>query len=54
MANKKIVLVTGVAGYWGGRVAVQLAANPAYHVLGLDSNPPEEPIKDLDLSLIHI
>jgi len=47
MSAKKI-LVTGVGGYWGGCVARRLAENSAYHVLGLDTIAPKEPIPGLD------
>jgi UDP-glucose 4-epimerase len=42
MADKTVVLVTGVAGYWGSRVARRLMSEPDYHVIGLDMEPPEE------------
>jgi len=42
------VLVTGVAGYWGYRVAQMLAADPQYHVLGLDTVQPRDAIPGLD------
>jgi UDP-glucose 4-epimerase len=64
MSDRQVVLVTGVAGYLGSRVAAQLIAvnehsanlegedqgsqNPEYHVIGLDNTPPLEPIKGLD------
>lgn len=48
MSKKTTVLVTGVAGYWGGRVAMQLLAQPGLRVIGLDSEPPKEAIKGLD------
>jgi UDP-glucose 4-epimerase len=48
MDPKTVVLVTGVAGYWGRRLAARLAADPALHVLGLDATPPVESIKGLD------
>jgi UDP-glucose 4-epimerase len=60
MPKKRTILVTGVSGYWGSRLAARLMAEadqcrengggPAasYHVLGLDSEPPEREIKDLD------
>lgn len=48
MAHKRNVLVTGVADYWGGRVAAQLVAQPSLHVIGVDDNPPETEIKGLD------
>lgn len=47
MADKTVVLVTGAAGYWGGRVARRLMAEPDYHVIGLDLETPEE-LNDLD------
>ncbi|OQY44845.1 MAG: hypothetical protein B6242_11755 [Anaerolineaceae bacterium 4572_78] len=45
---KKTILVTGVAGYWGARVAAQLVTEPEYHVIGLDTEPPTQTIKELD------
>jgi len=63
MSNKQVILVTGVAGYWGSRMAARLlelnenlAQQPitdgigfsGYHVIGLDTEPPKEPIKGLD------
>jgi UDP-glucose 4-epimerase len=48
MPDQRVVLVTGVAGYWGGRTASQLLAQPGLHVIGLDEEPPEEEVKGLD------
>lgn len=48
MAKEKVVLVTGVAGYWGARVAAQLVTEPGFHVIGLDVEQPREQIKELD------
>jgi UDP-glucose 4-epimerase len=48
MADKQIVLVTGVAKYWGSRVAAGLAIEPDYHVIGLDLERPKDEIKGLD------
>jgi UDP-glucose 4-epimerase len=48
MAKKKVVLVTGVASYWGARVAAQLMAEHNLHVIGLDAEPPAREIKQLD------
>jgi UDP-glucose 4-epimerase len=52
MSNKQVVLVTGVANYWGAQVAARLVngATPetGYHVVGLDSEPPGESLKGLD------
>jgi UDP-glucose 4-epimerase len=59
MGDKRVVLVTGVSGYWGARVAERLINEneqvseadfeaPGFHVIGLDVKPPIEPIKGLD------
>ena len=48
MTEKQVVLVTGVAGYWGARVAARLAAEGSYHVIGVDREPPEVKIEELD------
>jgi UDP-glucose 4-epimerase len=48
MPKAHVVLVTGVAGYWGNRVAAQLIEHPGWHVIGLDSDPPKEEIEGLD------
>src|SRR5574341_1874479 len=54
MADKRVVLVTGVAGFWGGRVAARLIDRPDRHVIGLDDDPPEEEIKGLDFIQANI
>ncbi len=48
MPKEKVALITGVAGYWGARVAARLTAEPGWHVIGLDVEPPPEKIKHLD------
>ena len=48
MTRKRVVLVTGAGGYWGSRVAAELAAQPKLHVIGLDEQPPAEQIRGLD------
>jgi UDP-glucose 4-epimerase len=48
MPDKRVILVTGVADYWGGAVAARLVAEPGLHVIGVDTNPPPTDIKDLD------
>ena len=48
MNAKKVILVTGVSGFWGGQIASLLASSPDYHVIGLDSIPPQTTIKGLD------
>jgi UDP-glucose 4-epimerase len=45
---EKVVIVTGVAGYWGARVAARLANEVGYHVIGLDREPPADEVEDLD------
>jgi UDP-glucose 4-epimerase len=44
----RTVLVTGVAGYWGQRLATRLLAEPELRVIGLDTEPPAKPIEGLD------
>lgn len=48
MSEKRVALITGVAGYWGARVAQKLAADPRFHVLGLDAEQPKDAIQGLD------
>ena len=48
MNRKRVVLVTGAAGFWGSRVAAELAGQPELHVIGLDDRPPVEKINGLD------
>jgi UDP-glucose 4-epimerase len=48
MNNKKVVLVTGVAGYWGAHVAAGLHLEPGLRVIGLDQQPPAFEIEGLD------
>lgn len=51
MTQEKVVLVTGVADYWGARVAESLLApdqSDTIHVIGVDNEPPEQEIKGLD------
>ena len=48
MIERNTVLVTGVADYWGRRVAERLIEDGWRHVIGVDSQPPDEPVKDLD------
>jgi UDP-glucose 4-epimerase len=42
MAKQHVVLVDGVAGYWGGRVAERLLTEPDLHIIGLDTDPPQQ------------
>jgi UDP-glucose 4-epimerase len=42
------IVVTGVSGYWGRRVAQQLLAMPDVRVLGVDRRAPDQPLDGLD------
>lgn len=44
----RVILITGVAGYWGRRLAERLLAKHNYHVIGIDAAPPEERPSGLD------
>jgi UDP-glucose 4-epimerase len=44
----RTVVITGVSGAWGTRVAQQLLAMPNLRVLGVDSRPPVSPLDGLD------
>jgi UDP-glucose 4-epimerase len=48
MTQKQAILVTGVAGYWGSRVAARLVGQGGYHVIGLDAEQPADRIEGLD------
>jgi UDP-glucose 4-epimerase len=48
MSDKTVVLITGVADYWGARVAERLVEESHLHVIGLDREPPAEEIAGLD------
>lgn len=48
MIGARVVLVTGVSGYWGSRVAARLVAETGYHVIGMDAESPEKGIEGLD------
>lgn len=48
MVKQRIVLVTGVAGYWGSRVAQRLLDEPGLHVIGLDAEAPVDELDGLD------
>ena len=48
MVQPKTVLITGVGGYWGARLAARLASVPDLHVIGLDTAAPHVGIKGLD------
>jgi UDP-glucose 4-epimerase len=48
MTEKRVILVTGVAGYWGKRVALRLMGEAGLAVVGLDRELPAQEIQALD------
>ena len=54
MTDKRTILITGVAGYWGSEVAARLAAGGRYRILGLDTQQPAEEIPGVDFVLADI
>ncbi len=48
MPARQRILVTGVAGAWGSRVAARLLQDVDRHVLGLDRRPPQRRLDGLD------
>lgn len=50
MSDKRMVMISGVGGYWGSRLAAHLLDKhaEALAVVGLDVNPPEPEVKGLD------
>jgi len=48
MSEKEVILVTGVSGFWGSRVAKELAGRTECRVIGLDVHPPSQEIPNLD------
>jgi UDP-glucose 4-epimerase len=54
MSEGQVILVTGVAEYWGSRVAARLVNGGNCHVIGLDGQQPEKEIRGLDFVLADI
>ncbi len=48
MSDERVIVVTGVAGYWGNRAAAKLLEQEDVHVIGIDSEPPTENVDGLD------
>ncbi len=48
MADERVVLVTGVAGYWGSRAAERLLEQENLHVIGIDTETPSKTLDGLD------
>lgn len=48
MTKPNVVLITGVAEYWGARVAARLAQDTSLRVLGIDSKTPRHKVEGMD------
>lgn len=48
MSHKRVILVTGVASYWGNRAATRLLEQQDLHVIGIDADPPIDNVEGLD------
>lgn len=48
MTDQQVVLITGVAGYWGSRVATRLLTGTDYAVIGIDARPLPNEIPGLN------
>ncbi len=48
MSDERVILVTGVAGYWGNRAAAKLLEQDDAHVIGIDNEPPTNNVDGLD------
>lgn len=48
MADERVVVVTGVASYWGNRAAAKLHEQEDLHIIGIDKEPPQENVDGLD------
>src|SRR5215203_1026883 len=48
MADERIIMVTGVAGYWGSQAAARLLEQDNVHVIGIDSEVPATNVVGLD------
>ncbi|HFD40362.1 MAG TPA: NAD-dependent epimerase/dehydratase family protein [Anaerolineae bacterium] len=46
--NETTILITGVAGGWGRRLAARLTGEPGLHIIGLDAAAPDPAIPGLD------
>ena len=51
MTKKNVVAITGVAGYWGLRLANKLTENPDIKLIGIDAEKP--PIEKDGLDFIQ-
>lgn len=54
MSEKRTVLVTGVADYWGGRVAARLVKEAGVRVIGVDGSPPAVKVEGMDFVQVDV
>ncbi len=48
MADERVIVVTGVAGYWGNRMVTRLLEQDDVHVIGIDDETPQVNVDGLD------
>lgn len=48
MTDERVIVVTGVASYWGNRAAARLLERDDLHVIGIDDEPPQDNVDGLD------
>lgn len=48
MSDERVILVTGVAGFWGRRAAAKLLEQDDLHVIGVDAEAPHVNVHGLD------
>lgn len=48
MTDERVIVVTGVASYWGNRVAARLLEQEDAHVIGIDDETPNQNVDGLD------
>lgn len=48
MADERVIVVTGVASYWGNRLASRLLELDDVHVIGVDDETPQDNVDGLD------
>lgn len=48
MTDERVIVVTGVASYWGNRVAARLLEQDDIHIIGIDDETPQDNVDGLD------
>jgi UDP-glucose 4-epimerase len=54
MTQNEVILVTGVAGYWGAKVAAHLKDEGTCRIIGVSAEPPEKEHNGLDFILADV